>query len=157
MIQVASNKKQYTIEAQPLLRALSSGNRFTDKSMEILSAKTGDKVWYAVDTETGKVYVFKSESGEGSTIGKNKTFSNTGFRNALLKLAKGASIMKDGTSIGTMELDTDIKAGLQVKFSVSETATERVYHEVTFKEATFSEKEAKEAAENIVKDAVEFE
>lgn len=150
MIVQASNKKQYAIEQKPLLRILASGLKFTDESMRILGLKAKDTVNYAYDDESGAVYLYKAD--EGSTIGDNKTFTNTGFKSALLKLATGNAIIKDGaTSDEKVSQDTEIKGGLQIRFEVAESPTTQdgvAYHAITFKEAVVdsSDKEEGEAA-----------
>lgn len=146
----ATSKKQYAIESEPLLRILASGIKLTDEVMKRLKVKAGSKdkngkgvpgdtVNYAYDTETGKVYIYNADKDEaGSILGANKTFTSTGLKTHLMKLAKDAPIFRDGETTGKVTTDMDIKGGVQIRFEVAETPTvveDTEFFELIFKDA----------------------
>lgn len=138
MIKNAENKKQYAIEATRLLRVLSSGFKLTDVLVKSLGINPGSKegINWAEDEEAGKIYVYKPSDDSGSVVGKNKTFTNTSFKSALLKAAGQAA-------------NFEVKGGVQVRFEVAEiptTANGLSYFEVNFKEIVVAEEETEEAA-----------
>lgn len=166
-IKKAETKKIFAVEQQPLVRLLASGTKLTDATMAnmklkagvaqekdketkevTVEGKPGDNIHYAVDDETGKVYLYKASKKEGAVIGATKSFTSNSLKAKLLKLAAGADII-GGT--GKIALDTKIKDNLQIVFNVAETP-ESVdgtdYFEVTFKEASLEKKADKKEAKS---------
>lgn len=95
----ASTKRVYENEQKPMIRLLSSGIKLTDFMMEAMGLATGDKVSYAKDEEDGdRLYLFKTE--EGSILGKNKAFTNSGLAAEFKRKADSISLkIKGGNAI----------------------------------------------------------
>lgn len=102
----ASIKKVYEIEGKSVLRLLSGGIKLTDAIMKNMGLSAGDKVSYAEDEDdNGRVYIFKN--AEGSTVGANKKFANTGLSNILKNIAGVPNLeIKGGNNI-IFDMDTE--------------------------------------------------
>ena len=105
----ASTKRVYEVEQKPMIRLLSSGIKLTEFMMDAMSLEVGDRLSYAKDEDNeDRLYIFKSE--EGSIIGKNKAFTNSGL---IAEMKRKAS-----------SIDLEIKGGNNIVFTMDEEGTE---------------------------------
>jgi hypothetical protein len=134
----ASTKRVYEVEGKSIVRVLSSGIKLTDTVMRNMGLVAGDRIFYAEDEDDNmRIYLYKSD--EGSIIGKNKAFTNTGLSSKLKAKANAINL--------------EIKGGNHIVFDIDTTPSE--YEGVSYFGLTFNEVKLGETSEEIEESATE--
>ena len=158
------NKKRSSIEALPVLRIMGSANKFSEEALRLLKAKAGsagvqgDRIGYAIDSDTNSIAIFKAKDEEaGSIIGGNKSITNTALRTALIQQAMGKHITdKDENRTGEIfTKSTKIEEGFYIRFDISTTPIKEggtEFYPLTFAGAVKVDSSEEEESENEIEE-----